>query len=450
MLPKLLLRFHLFLDDILKSKNELIQIISDFTLFSFDHIHLIKFIAKMSTAFLTAIAVIMCILFRILNVNSQPLKPSVWCLDQQFLDCIYKIAPVLREPYVPTRLWGFSGHVQTVLHSIVGRVKCPWPLGERVYLLLQDGSTLTYDLYQPINEAEDDVTIAICPGIGNTSESVYIRTFVHYSQVHGYRCAVLNHIGALNSVQVTSTRIFSYGHTDDFADMVSNLHKKYPHSRIVAVGFSLGGNLVTKYMGETTKTKPQTILGGISICQGYNAEEGTKWLLNWQNFRRFYLYVMTENVKSIILKHRHVLLSDEVKARHNLNEREIIAAATLPELDEAYTRRIHNFSTTQELYKWSSSLHFLDNIEKPMIFINAKDDPLVPEELLPPIKEFALSRPNTAYIELAHGGHLGFYEGGLIYPNPVTWLDRTVVAMVGSIVMLHMDAAESGIQKVAI
>lgn len=57
----------------------------------------------------------------------------------------------------------------------------------------------------------DDVTVAICPGIGNTSESVYIRTYVHYSQRHGYRCAVLNHIGALNSVPVTGTRIFSYG-----------------------------------------------------------------------------------------------------------------------------------------------------------------------------------------------------------------------------------------------
>lgn len=54
--------------------------------------------------------------------------------------------------YVPTRLWGFSGHFQTVFHSIVGRVRCPWPLGERVFLGLEDGSTLTYDLYQPINE----------------------------------------------------------------------------------------------------------------------------------------------------------------------------------------------------------------------------------------------------------------------------------------------------------
>lgn len=57
----------------------------------------------------------------------------------------------------------------------------------------------------------DDITVAICPGIGNTSESVYIRTFVHYAQCHGYRTAVLNHIGALASVQVTSYRIFTYG-----------------------------------------------------------------------------------------------------------------------------------------------------------------------------------------------------------------------------------------------
>lgn len=62
----------------------------------------------------------------------------------------------LFHSYVPTRLWGFSGHMQTVLHSIVGRFKCPWPLGERVYLTLDDGSTLTYDLYKPLNEHEGE------------------------------------------------------------------------------------------------------------------------------------------------------------------------------------------------------------------------------------------------------------------------------------------------------
>jgi abhydrolase domain-containing protein 2 len=50
--------------------------------------------------------------------------------------------------YQPTRLWGFSGHVQTVVHSIIGRVRCPWPIGERCVLALPDGSTLTYDVYE--------------------------------------------------------------------------------------------------------------------------------------------------------------------------------------------------------------------------------------------------------------------------------------------------------------
>lgn len=114
--------------------------------------------------------------------------------------------------YIPTRLWGFSGHVQTMLQSLIGRVKCPWPLGERVYISLHDGSTLTYDLYQPLNQTHDEeITVAVCPGVGNSSESVYIRTFVVYAQIHGYRIAVLNHIGVIDTIQVTSPRIFTYG-----------------------------------------------------------------------------------------------------------------------------------------------------------------------------------------------------------------------------------------------
>lgn len=394
----------------------------------------------MSTALLAVFAVILCILFRILNVNSSPQRPLIICKDQAFLTTILKLAPVIAEPYKPTRLWGFSGHVQTIVHSIIGRVRCPWPIGERVCIALPDDTTLTYDLYQSLtNENEDDVTIAICPGICNSSESVYIRTFVHFVQCYGYRCAVLNHVGVLASVKVTAPRIFSYGHTEDYHVMLQSLIEKHPNTRIVCIGFSLGGNLVTKYLGERGSNKLPNIIGGISICQGYNALEGTKFLLNWQNFRRVYLYIMSESVKSIILKHKHVLLSEEVKQKYNLNERDIISAATLPELDEAYTRKVHNFRSVSEMYKWSSSIFYLDNITTPMVFINALDDPIVPDKLLEPMKRHAIKHPNTIYIELAHGGHLGFYEGGLLYPNPITWLDRTLVSLVGSLAMAHAD-----------
>jgi abhydrolase domain-containing protein 2 len=52
----------------------------------------------MSTVILAVVAVILCVLFRILNVNSEPFKPSVYCKDLNFLESIMKMAPLLQEP----------------------------------------------------------------------------------------------------------------------------------------------------------------------------------------------------------------------------------------------------------------------------------------------------------------------------------------------------------------
>lgn len=60
----------------------------------------------------------------------------------------------------------------------------------------------------------DDITMVICPGIGNHSEKHYIRTFVDHAQKDGYRCAVLNHLGALPNIELTSPRMFTYGERD--------------------------------------------------------------------------------------------------------------------------------------------------------------------------------------------------------------------------------------------
>ena len=56
-----------------------------------------------------------------------------------------------------------------------------------------------------------DVTLLICPGIGNNSETIYVRAFVHHAVTSGYRCAVLNHLGTLETVKLTSPKIFGYG-----------------------------------------------------------------------------------------------------------------------------------------------------------------------------------------------------------------------------------------------
>ncbi|EFX78964.1 hypothetical protein DAPPUDRAFT_305023 [Daphnia pulex] len=389
----------------------------------------------MSPFIVAFIAFILLFIFRILNIASQPKKPEILCKDKKFEALLKETAPELEQAYIPTRIWGFSGHIQTVMHSLIGRKKCPWPIGERVSLLLDDGATLTYDVYQPldVHSSGEDVTLILCPGICNSSESIYIRTFVHHAQRKGFRCVAINHIGAMKSIKLTSHRIFSYGCTKDFHEMLVNLQENYFHSRMVLVGFSMGANIVTKYMGEKRPDMPKNIMGGISICQGYDALGAMQHMLLWSNFRRFYLYIMTENMKRVLMAHQQLVLSEDVKSRYQLCERSILSAATLPEFDDAYTRRVSGYDSINDLYTQSSCSLYLDNITIPLVFINAQDDPIIPEPLLSWPKQYAESRDRSAYILTSHGGHLGFYEGGLLKPNPVTWLDRTAVGIADAI-----------------
>merc|ERR1719431_2019652 len=384
---------------------------------------------------LVLVALVLCVLFKILNVNNTGEKSQFYCANQKFLEEFLKRAPELTEPYIPTRFWGFSGHIQTIIMGVVSRLHCPLVKGHRVCLKLTDGATVTYDLYHPMEQhpEQKDFTLAICPGIGNNSESVYIGRVVYHSQLNGYRVCVLNHIGTLSTVPVTSPRLFMYGATADYAAMIKDVVRRFPTTNILSVGFSMGGNLITKYLGEP-RTKPSNVVAGISVCQGYDASRAMKLMLEWKGFRRLYIYAMTENMKSIIRRWHSVLFPSEVKRKLGISERQVLNSATLYELDDVYTRKLAGFSNVSDFYQAMSCRPHLSNIKVPMVFINSLDDPIVPPPLLEVIRNAALNNDNMIFVEQKFGGHLGFYEGGFFYSNPLTWQDRMVVHIAHAIV----------------
>lgn len=61
------------------------------------------------------------------------------------------------------------------------------------------------------------------------------------------------------------------GHTDDLHVMLCNLSEHYPNTKIIVIGYSMGGNLITKYLGESRLNRPTNVIAGISICQPYDA-----------------------------------------------------------------------------------------------------------------------------------------------------------------------------------
>lgn len=79
--------------------------------------------------------------------------------------------------------------------------------------------------------------MVICPGIGNHSEKHYIRTFVDYAQKDGYRCAVLNHLGALPNIELTSPRMFTYGESKEGLKKGGYIEMELPLQNVFIISF---------------------------------------------------------------------------------------------------------------------------------------------------------------------------------------------------------------------
>ncbi|KAJ3592843.1 hypothetical protein NHX12_005181 [Muraenolepis orangiensis] len=368
---------------------------------------------------MAAVATVLYIIVRSLNLKSPTAPPDLIYQDTPLNRFLLKSCPQLTKEYIPPLLWGKSGHLQTALYGKLGRVSSPHPCGIRKYLPMQDGATSTFDLFEPLAEHRTggDVTMVICPGIGNHSEKHYIRTFVDYSQREGYRCAVLNHLGALPNIELTSPRMFTYGCTWEFSAMVGYIKKAYPQTQLIVVGFSLGGNIVCKFLGEN-RINQERVLCSVSVCQGYSA------------LRRFYNFLMADNMKKIILSHRDSLFGG--------------SSTKMMEADLSRLK-FHGHSSLKEYYEKESCVHYIHNVNVPLLLVNSADDPLVHTSLLTIPRTLAEKKQNVVFALTLHGGHLGFFEGAVLFPQPLTWMDKVIVGYANA--MCQWDKQKPPCQK---
>ncbi|XP_064645305.1 monoacylglycerol lipase ABHD2-like [Lineus longissimus] len=319
---------------------------------------------------------------------------------------------------------------------------------------MPDGATVTFDVYECLAEhpTKGDYTMLICPGIANSSESLYIRTMVDYAQNNGFRVSVLNHLGALKDVPLTAPRIYTYGGTEEYEMMVHYVRETYPDSKLVGVGCSMGANILTKYLGMDKKNQDFFICA-MSLCQGYDVNSCVyqnqatdiysqdmsskylyqrvwPYLLKWEHLRRFYIFMMTLNQIRVMKQHADVLFSEKALKKYDLDLDKIYASTSLHYLDEVYSRRRAGFDNLEEYYKWSSSASYLPKIDIPMLILNAHDDVIVPDVVFDIPLNHAYTHDKSLFVVTKHGGHLGFFEGqekNWIMPQSVTWLDKIVL-----------------------
>ena len=160
--------------------------------------------------------------------------------------------------------------------------------------------------------------IIIVPGVSNHSGSDYVKGYVDYTQSQGIKSVCLNHMGnmlieCVNSLQIINIyilgsdcgeritpevpRIHTYGGTGDLSAMIDYLRGKYPEKKFIGVGFSLGANILLKYLGERPERQAY-FLGAQSWCQGYDVNICIPYMNSYLKGGKIFNVLLTKKKKA--------------------------------------------------------------------------------------------------------------------------------------------------------
>jgi len=239
--------------------------------------------------------------------------------------------------------------------------------------------------------------LVILHGLEGSAESSYARMLMHSATVLGWHCCVM-HFRDCGDYTNRLPRRYHAGETNDVRYFLEELEASERYGPMVAVGYSLGGNVLLKYLGEAAETT--SLRGAVAICAPLNLHECAE-ALNI-GFSRVYQYYLIKRMKSAVRRKfdRHTAAFDWQRA---------MAAKTFAEFDDAVTAPLHGFDGKQDYYDRCSSVNYLSAITKPTLVINALDDPFMTADVIP--DEVSLSESVTLEVS-AHGGHVGFIDGG--------------------------------------
>lgn len=239
-------------------------------------------------------------------------------------------------------------------------------------------------------------------GLEGSSNSVYIQGLLSIIRRHGCAATVMNFRScALDArgvpIMNRQPRLYHSGETTDLDFLVRSLPTDLP---LVALGASLGGNVLLKWLGE--HPQQQRVLAAATMSVPYDLEAGSRHLekTSWGRFyvRRFVI-PLAKKAASIVKRF----------GAHGIDLRRASRADTFYEFDESATAPLHGFTGAEDYWARSSSIGFVDRIATPTLCISAEDDPFLPSDVLSRVRERA-SKSVTLEVTPS-GGHTGFIGG---------------------------------------
>ena len=312
--------------------------------------------------------------------------------------------PLVKSKHQPSFLFR-NGHFSTIYSAKLRPV--PKLLQERERLKLPDGDFI--DIDWSFSEKKTQKVVILLHGLEGNAQRVYMKGQAKQLIFNGWDVAAMNHRGCSGEDNLLYES-YNSGRTFDLESLIESILKGGKYDEISLIGFSLGGNLVLKYLGER-EILPKQIKKGIAISAPLNLRGSLDALNRPENilYNRIFVNDLRRKYKR---KMQHFPEKMSLQTYRKIK--------TLLDFDNLYTAPAHGFMDAYDYYEKSSSIQFIQNIKIPVLILSAKNDSFLSNECYPVT---LASQLKNVYLEIPkYGGHVGFHE-----TNKVQYSERRAV-----------------------
>ena len=321
--------------------------------------------------------------------------------------------PVLASSFRPPG-WLRNGHLQTAWHVVRPRPSALVPAPER--LELPDGDFLDLAWLRRQQGVSAGRLAVLTHGLESDSGAGYIVGMAAALQAAGWDALAWNFRGC-GSEPNRLARFYHSGETGDLRTVIRHAAERGGYQRIALVGFSLGGNVTLKYLGEAPPHP--AVRAGVAISTPVDLA-ASAGVLDRRRLNKIYLRRFIGSLLGKV----------EAKAKlfpERFDLRGLRRVRTFQDFDDRYTSRLHGVRDAADYWAQASSKQFLTSICVPVLLLNAHDDPFLPPECFPSAE--AEENPNLYLEAPARGGHVGFVD--FLSPDSATYAERRAAEFLG-------------------
>ena len=309
--------------------------------------------------------------------------------------------------------WCRNRHLQTIIPALFRTVKTPKLKRER--LVTEDGDFLDLDF---CGEGTEPLVILL-HGLTGSSQSSYILGLQTSLLEQGLRSVALNFRGCSGEFNQTS-RCYHSGETGDIDFLYRTLRAREPNTPFAAVGFSIGGNVLLKWLGE--QGDAISLFAATAISVPFELGQCATQLDS--GFSKIYRKRLIRELKEYIaLKYKHLVAIGADDAAEKIKQiGDLETVRSFWQYDQRVIAHLYDFSSAEDYYQRSSSRQFLKAIKIPTLLIQSLDDPFMTKDIIPANHELS----ESVVLELTQaGGHVGFVEGKGLFKFSY-WLDQRI------------------------